>query len=107
MTAAPTEATKPGTRWDALAIHPDDDVAVALRDLAAGETVDVRQGAATQRAVVCDAIPLGHKLALHVISAGAPIRKYGECIGIATPDIAAGAHVHIHNMASRRARGQS
>ena len=90
--------------WDAIAIDRDDDVAVALRDVAAGETVGVRRGGDVVRAVVHDAIPLGHKLALHAIAAGAPVRKYAETIGIATADIAAGAHVHVHNVASRRAR---
>jgi hypothetical protein len=33
-----------------------------------------------------------------------PVRKYGECIGVATADIAAGSHVHVHNMESRRGR---
>ena len=80
------------------------DVAVALRDLAAGDTVNVRDGGAVDRIALCEAIPLGHKFARRVMSAGESIRKYGECIGVATADIAAGAHVHIHNMASRRAR---
>ena len=104
MIAAPTEAPGAAVRWDALAIHPDDDVAVALRDIAAGEIVAVRRDGALVRAAVCEAIPLGHKVALHAASAGAPIRKYGECIGVATADIPPGAHVHIHNMASLRAR---
>ena len=80
--------------WAALVIHPDDDVAVALRDLAAGETVGVRRGGVTVEAQVGDAIPLGHKLALRAIPAGTPIRTYGEPIGEATTAIAAGAHVH-------------
>jgi altronate dehydratase small subunit len=91
-------------RWDAVAIHADDDVAVALRDLAAGESVDVRRDGAIERAAVRDAIPFGHKFALRPLTAGAAVRKYGECIGVATADIAAGAHVHVHNLASRRAR---
>jgi altronate dehydratase len=94
-------------RWDALAIHPDDDVAVALRDIDAGQTVAVRRGGTINRVLVCEAIPLGHKFALLPLSAGRAIRKYGECIGVATIDIAAGSHVHVHNMASRRARPAS
>ena len=94
-------------RWVALVIHPDDDVGVALRDLAAGETVSVRDGVDLHRITLIDAIPLGHKFARHAVSFGTPIRKYGECIGVATADIATGAHIHIHNMASSRARGQS
>ena len=98
------EAAALPARWDALVIHPDDDVAVALRDLAVGETVNVRDGDAIHRITLCEPIPLGHKLARRVVSAGESIRKYGECIGVATADIAAGAHIHIHNMASCRAR---
>jgi len=94
-------------RWDALAIHRDDDVAVALRDLSAGETVAVWRDGATDRIVVCEAIPLGHKLALRPLATGTTIRKYGESIGAATAAIALGEHVHVHNMASRRARPTS
>jgi altronate dehydratase len=90
--------------WDALVVHPDDDVGVALRELAAGETVDVRRCGAVEPLTVAQAIPLGHKFALRALAAGAPIRKYGEAIGIASVDIATGAHVHVHNLASRRAR---
>ena len=61
-----------------LRLHPDDDVAVAL---------EPREG-----------VPSGHKLALRDIEAGAPVRKYGEVIGRATQPIAAGAHVHSHNL---------
>lgn len=44
-------------------------------------------------------IPVGHKVAVRAIAAGAPVRKYGEVIGIASDDIAVGAHVHVHNLA--------
>jgi altronate dehydratase small subunit len=107
MIAVPSEAAGHAAGWDALAIHPEDDVAVALHDLAAGETVDLRQGGATRRIALFEAIPLGHKVALRAMPAGTAIRKYGEYIGVATVDIAAGAHVHIHNLASRRARAKS
>jgi len=30
---------------------------------------------------------------------GAPVRRYGQVIGFATADIAAGDHVHAHNLA--------
>ena len=85
-------------------MHADDDVAVALFDLAAGDAVDVRCGGTDLRVVAREVIPLGHKLALHPLVAGAPVRKYGEVIGAATADIEAGSHVHVHNLASLRAR---
>ena len=97
----------PAAVWDALVVHPEDDVGVALRDIAAAETIDVRRRGAVERLTVVHAIPLGHKFALRALAAGAPIRKYGEAIGVATADIPVGAHVHVHNLASRRARRAS
>lgn len=91
--------------WDALVVHPDDDVGVALRDVAADETIDVRTRGASEPMQAAQAIPLGHKFALHALAAGTVIRKYGEAIGIARVDIPQGAHVHVHNLASRRAGG--
>ena len=90
--------------WAALAVHGDDDVAVALRDLAAGETIGIRRAGATMQLTVRDVIPLVHNLALHELARGALVRKYGECIGEATRAIAAGSHVHVHNLVSRRGR---
>ena len=103
MSRAVAESTP--SAWDALVVHADDDVGVALRDVSAGETIAVRSQGVSLRVHVLEPIPLGHKFALHALAAGAPIRKYGEAIGIASADIAAGAHVHVHNLASRRARG--
>lgn len=45
-------------------------------------------------------IPAGHKLALQPIAAGEYVIKYGQIIGRATQDIAAGEWVHTHNVAS-------
>jgi altronate dehydratase small subunit len=90
--------------WDALVVDADDDVAVALRDLAAGESVRVRRQGDIVAIGVRDAIPLGHKFALHDLTPGHAIRKYGEAIGAATREIAAGEHVHVHNLVSLRAR---
>lgn len=90
--------------FDALVLQPADDVAVALRDFAAGETVVVRRDGRLERATLHEAIALGHKFALHALAAGAVIRKYGERIGTASADIAPGMHVHVHNLASARAR---
>jgi len=94
-------------RWDALVVHPDDDVAVVLHDVSAGDSIGVRRAAAILRLEVKQDVPLGHKVALHDLQAGAPLRKYGEIIGVATSYIATGTHVHVHNMASRRARTPS
>jgi len=74
--------------------HPADSVAVALRDLDAGERVLV--GTGEQHLV--DAIPRGHKFALVAHGPGDPVVKYGERIGLATQGIAPGEHVHTHNL---------
>lgn len=88
--------------WQAVVIHPDDDVAVALRPLEAGR-IRVRRGGAVIEVELAQAIPLGHKLALHGMAAGTVVRKYGEAIGALTEPVASGAHVHVHNLRSRRA----
>jgi altronate hydrolase len=43
-------------------------------------------------------VPTGHKIARRAISAGEPVRRYGQIIGLATVDIAEGDHVHSHNL---------
>ena len=75
-----------------LIIDPRDDVAVALRAVAAGESLSGVTAAAD--------IPAGHKLARRAIAAGQPVRKYGWPIGRALTDIAPGEHVHTHNLAT-------
>jgi altronate hydrolase len=76
-----------------LLIDPRDDVAVALSALAAGDGIAQGVTAAAE-------IPAGHKVALRAIAKGEPVRKYGWPIGHATADIAAGDHVHSHNLAT-------
>ena len=77
-------------------ISTRDDVAVALRDLAAGEHIEL-EGVPID---LVDAVPRGHKFALRCVNAGESIRKYGQVIGRATAQIASGAHVHTHNLAT-------
>lgn len=77
-------------------IHKDDSVASALADIAAGEILAAPDGALIARA----AIPRGHKIALCDHDTGQQVIKFGQPIGAATADIAAGAHVHSHNLAT-------
>jgi len=79
----------------AILLAPADDVVVATRDLAAG-TVLAREGA--EPLTVRTTVPRGHKLAVHAVDQGAPVRKYAQVIGRATAAIAAGDHVHAHNL---------
>ena len=85
----------------AIVISADDNVATALEAIEAGQTV--RAGATVVTSA--DHIPRGHKIALRAIPAGGRVIKYGSPIGTASSDIAAGAHVHTHNVASARGRG--
>jgi altronate dehydratase len=84
-----------------IVISAADNVATALEPLDAGRTVCI--GALT--ITIAEAIPRGHKVALRAIRAGDRVIKYGSSIGNASSDIAPGAHVHTHNVASARGRG--
>ncbi|MGH9385339.1 MAG: UxaA family hydrolase [Vicinamibacterales bacterium] len=84
-----------------IVITPRDNVATALEPLSPGQTIDVDG----RRIEVREPIANGHKIALTRIASGEPVVKYGSPIGTATADIEAGAHVHIHNVASSRGRG--
>ncbi|HMD33415.1 MAG TPA: UxaA family hydrolase [Vicinamibacterales bacterium] len=85
----------------AIVISARDNVATALEPLDAGATV----AAGSETVTLVDGIPRGHKLALRAIRTGEAVVKYGNAIGTASRDIAAGAHVHTHNVASARGRG--
>ncbi len=77
-----------------LQIHANDNVAVTLAPVAAGEDLAVN-GRHLQAA---RAVDKGHKIALNTIAAGQKIIKYGFPIGIAAADIQAGEWVHTHNL---------
>ncbi len=51
---------------------------------------------------VKDAIPIGHKLALTDIAENSDVIKYGEVIGRAISPITSGAHLHVHNVKTKR-----
>jgi altronate dehydratase len=85
----------------ALVISAADNVATALEPLEAGRNIRIGAIALT----IAELIPRGHKVALCAIRAGERVIKYGSPIGSASADIAPGAHVHTHNVASARGRG--
>jgi altronate dehydratase small subunit len=82
-----------------------DDVAVALRLLQKGERIAVQGENSTVTVEIVQEIPKGHKMALRDIGKGEPVFKYGEAIGMASAEIAAGSHVHLHNLEGSRGRG--
>ncbi|OIV36910.1 galactonate dehydratase [Mangrovactinospora gilvigrisea] len=81
-----------------IRLRPDDDVAITPSDVSAGSEVDDGSGAPV---VVRDDVPRGHKVALRPIASGARVHRYGQVIGFAGRDIAAGEHVHVHNLEYR------
>jgi len=79
--------------------HVRDNVAVVAADVQAGDVVRLADGSEV-RAV--EAIPRGSKVALGPIACGQAVVRYGEEIGRATKDIAAGEYVHTHNLAGKK-----
>jgi altronate hydrolase len=85
-----------------IRIHPADDVVIARQQLLGGTAI------ASEGITVSGLIPPGHKVAVRAIAAGEPVRRYNQIIGTATQPIAAGQHVHTHNLAfSRFDRGHA
>lgn len=80
----------------AVHLRPDDNIAVAARPLQAGLELD-HLGKKIQLA---GRVGMGHKFALSSIRKGQAIHKFGQIIGFAKEDIAAGEHVHVHNVAA-------
>src|SRR5262245_38659128 len=79
---------------DAVHLHPDDNICVAARTLAARERLEIA-GTSLQ---LTQAVKLGHKIAVRPIKKGEFVRKYGQIIGQATEAIEPGQWVHSHNL---------
>lgn len=92
-------------KQQAVVLSPSDNVATALTDLKAGETLEVEAGGKPASIKVTKDIPFGHKFSLSRIEADSPVIKYGEVIGLSTTTIEPGDYVHVHNVVSARARG--
>ena len=75
----------------AIVLHPSDPVAIARVALAAGQRV--------LSVVLLEPIPAGHKVAITDLADGEWVRRYGQVIGRARGAIAAGSHIHTHNLA--------
>ena len=90
MTAARRHATA------VVVLTPADNVGIAGRNLVPDETVSFEGGELR----VATAVPLGHKIALRDIDAGTKVIRCAVPIGSATRAIAAGEHIHTHNLKS-------
>jgi len=77
---------------NSICLHPADNIEIALRDLKAGDILTT-SGVATGQAIA-----RGHKIATAAIPAGGNVLRYGQIIGQAKVDIAAGDHIHVHNL---------
>jgi altronate hydrolase/galactarate dehydratase len=75
-----------------IRLHGLDNVVIALQDMPAGSKPS------EVASPLPDAVPRGHKIAARAIAKGEEVIRYGQIIGQATEDIAAGAHIHSHNL---------
>jgi altronate dehydratase small subunit len=82
----------------ALIVDPRDNVATILKDGLEGWTIK----AGEHQFTLIQAVPFGHKVSITSIRAGEVVVKYGSPIGIASRDIEAGEHVHVHNVIGHR-----
>ncbi|MEO7548400.1 MAG: UxaA family hydrolase, partial [Ramlibacter sp.] len=73
-----------------IRLHPADDVLIARSQLVGGTQAE--------NVTIKGLIPPGHKVATRAIVQGAPVRRYNQIIGFASKPIAAGEHVHTHNL---------
>lgn len=92
-------------KFKAIVMKAKDNVATVTENIEAGTEIAINIDGETVRLQVTDRIPFGHKVAIRNISKDEKIIKYGEVIGMATIDIAAGQHTHVHNIVGCRGRG--
>ena len=82
---------------NAILLDEKDNVATCTSSAKTGDTIKILGGGE----IVCvEDIPIWHKVALKKFSAGEKIFKYGEIIGEASADIAAGGWVSHENIFS-------
>jgi len=89
-----------------LLVHdPKDNVGVVVVEgLKAGTDMlgVVTHDNSSFRLTAVDDVPIGHKIALSDLAAGATAIKYGEDIGRIVQDVPKGGHVHVHNLKTKR-----
>ncbi|MGB1291162.1 MAG: UxaA family hydrolase [Pseudoalteromonas sp.] len=75
-----------------IKLHPTDDVAIAMRNINAGEILPVDG----EDIIVNENLDKGHKVALRDIAKSENVIKYGAPIGFALEEIKKGGWVHTH-----------
>lgn len=78
---------------DVIQLNDNDNSVVALKDLAAGQIVTVKD----KQIELKENVSRGHKIAIHEIQPHEHVIKYGYPIGHAIQTIAIGEHIHTHN----------
>ena len=87
-----------------LVHEASDDVGVAVMDLNVGEEIGVAtlEGKHVKQIKLVTDVPLGHKVAMVDLPKDKHVIEYGRAIAYALVAIAAGEHVHVHNIRSLR-----
>lgn len=77
---------------------------VVVEDLRAGTEMlcVVIEDDSDFRLVVEDDVPIGHKVSLEDLAEGDTAVKYGQDIGKIVKAVKKGAHVHTHNLKTKR-----
>jgi (2R)-sulfolactate sulfo-lyase subunit alpha len=88
-----------------LVHSPKDNVGViVVEGLAAGTAMMgvITENDTTIQLAARQDVPIGHKVALKPLKKGDTVFKYGEDIGKMVSDVAAGDHVHVQNLKTKR-----
>ena len=88
-----------------LVHHKEDNVGVVVVEgLAAGTDMlcVVTEDNSDFRLTAAEDIPIGHKVALSDLAEGETVIKYGADIGRMIAGAGKGAHVHVHNLKTKR-----
>ncbi len=77
---------------------------VVVEDLVAGAEMlcVITQDNSEFRCTLSQNVALGHKVALKDLNVGDTVIKYGQDIGRVTAAVHKGAHVHTHNLKTKR-----
>ena len=80
---------------NAVLVNSRDNIAVAIKEIKAGETVT---GIGDLELQANEDIMRNHKVAIAEVAEDEPVLKYGEKIGFASKPIRPGDWVHSHNL---------